>query len=388
MKSSLKKVLNKEKLVIPDYNKENIIDLVRLIYNYCGMNYKETPSMNNLKQYILNKKHIVLILVDGMGSDLLNHMPKKGLFYKHKKMDIQTIFPTATGCILTSISTAKYPSTTGIFGWYGYNRNLDLNYYTLLTKERKSYGDLNINLGKIFKHKSVLNDLKRKISVYQPNHLLNSQYTKFFFKDEIKKGYSDYNEMVELIKKEINSGDLTFTYSYIPYVDTLEHQNSPYNELVYKEISKIENSLEKLLPLNSDTEIIVIADHGQIPIDELVYMDLNKYDKYFYAFPAIDSGTSTFYVKKGMEKQFEKEFKKDYGETLLLFKKEEFIKNKMFGKRMTKYANTSLGEYISLCRKNKAFYSEYSKAKDSIKGNHTGLSKEELIIPLIVLNNN
>ena len=40
--------------------------------------------------------------------------------------------------------------------------------------------------------------------------------------------------MFELIKKEINSDDLTFTYSYIPYVDTLEHQNSPYNELVYK----------------------------------------------------------------------------------------------------------------------------------------------------------
>ena len=54
---------------------------------------------------------------------------------------------------------------------------------------------------------------------------------------------------------------------------------------------------------------------------------------------------------------------------------------------MTKYANDSLGEYISLCRKNYAFYSDYSKANISIKGNHTGLSSEELIIPLIVLNN-
>ena len=32
-------------------------------------------------------------------------------------------------------------------------------------------------------------------------------------------------------------------------------------------------------------------------------------------------------------------------------KKEEFIKRNMFGKRMTKYANDSLGEYISLCKK-------------------------------------
>ncbi len=387
MENSLEKVLKNEELIIPNYNKENIIDLVRLIYNYCGMNYKETSSMNLLKQHVLNKKHIVLILVDGMGSDLLNKMPKKGLFYNNKKKDIQTVFPTATGCVLTSISTAKYPSSTGIFGWYGYNRNLDLNFYTLLTRERKSNEELNINLGSIFKHKSVYSKFKRKTSVFQPSHLVNSQYTRFFISDEISKGYSDYDEMIELIRKEINSKASTFTYSYIPFVDTLEHQNSPYNELVYKEVSKIEKSIEKLLPLNDDTEIIVIADHGQVPINELVYMDLNKYDKYFYAFPAIDTGTSTFYIKKGKEKEFEKEFNKDFGDKLLLFKKEEFIKNKMFGKRMTKYANDSLGEYISLCKKNKAFYSEYKRVDASYKGNHTGLTKEELIIPLIVINN-
>ena len=59
----------------------------------------------------------------------------------------------------------------------------------------------------------------------------------------------------------------------------------------------------------------------------------------------------------------------------------------MFGKKMTKYANDSLGEYISICTKNYAFYSEYNKVDVSIKGNHTGLFSEELIIPLIVLNN-
>ena len=388
MENSFVKKIKKEGLQIPNYNKENIIDVVRLVYNYCGMNYKETSSMKKLKQYIINKKHIVLILVDGMGSDLLNKMPNKGLFYNNKKTDIQTVFPTATGCVLTSVATAKYPSSTGIFGWYGYNKILDLNYYTLLTKERKSNDDLKINLKKIFKHQGVLNNLKRKTNVIQPNHLLNSQYTRFFFSDEIRKGYSDYDEMIELIKKDINSEESTFTYLYIPFVDTLEHQNSPYSEIVYDEVSKIEKSIQKLMPLSHDTEIIVIADHGQIPVNELVYMDLNKYDKYFYAYPAIDTGTSTFYIKKGMEKQFEKEFRKDFDDKLLLFRKEDFIENKMFGKRMTKYANDSLGEYISLCKKNKAFYSDYKEANVSIKGNHTGLSSEELIIPLIVLNNN
>ena len=46
----LKKIFNKEGFVIPNYNKSNIIDLVRLLYNYCGMNFKETKGMQELKK--------------------------------------------------------------------------------------------------------------------------------------------------------------------------------------------------------------------------------------------------------------------------------------------------------------------------------------------------
>lgn len=380
--SNLEKIFNKEGFVIPNYDKSNIVDLVRLLYNYCGMNFKETKSMQELRKYISNKKHIVLILVDGMGSDLLDNLP--GLFYNNKKMDIQTVFPTATGCILTTVATAKYPSSTGIFGWFGYNRKLDLNYYTLLTKERNSKEDLKINLKKIFKRPSVFNELKRKTVVLQPNHLLNSQYTNYCASPSIRKGYSDYDEAVDIINNEVNSKEDTFTYLYIPFVDTLEHQNGPYSKPVYDEVKKIEMKIKNLFPLNKDTEIIVIADHGQIPIKSVVYMDLNKYDKYFYAYPSIDMGTSTFFVKKDKYKEFEKEFHKDFDDKLILFKKDEFVKRNMFGKRMTKYANDSLGEYISLCKRGYAFNSDYHEDNIFPKGNHTGLTKEELMIPLIV----
>ena len=381
--SNFEKIFNKEGFVIPNYDKSNIVDLVRLLYNYCGMNFKETKSMQELRKYVSNKKHIVLILVDGMGSDLLDNMT--GLFYNYKKMDIQTVFPTATGCVLTTVATAKYPSSTGIFGWFGYNRKLDLNYYTLLTKERNSKEDLKINLKKIFKRPSIFNELKRKTVILQPNHLLDSQYTSYCASSSIRKGYSDYDEAINIIKNEINSKEDTFTYLYIPFVDTLEHQNGPYSKTVYVEVEKIEMKIKNLFPLNKDTEIIVIADHGQIPINSVAYMDLNKYDKYFYAYPSIDMGTSTFFVKKDKYKEFEKEFHRDFDNKLILFKKEEFVKRNMFGKRMTKYANDSLGEYISLCKRGYAFCSDYHKDTTFPKGNHTGLTKEELMIPLIVL---
>lgn len=385
--SDFEKIFSEERFIIPNYDKPDIVDLVKLIYNYCGMNYIETSGMKKIKEYVLNKKHIVLILVDGMGSDLLNKIPNKGIFYKNKIMDIQTVFPTATGCVLTSVATGKYPSSTGIFGWFGYNRKLNLNYYTLLTKERINKKDLNINLKKIFVRPSVFNELDRETTIIQPNHILNSQYTNFCASSSRRKGYSDYDEAINIIKSSINRVTSTFTYLYIPFVDTLEHQNGPYNKLVYDEVSKIEKDIKKLLPINNDTEIIIIADHGQIPIHSIAYMDLNKYDKYFYAYPSIDMGTSTFFVKKGKFREFENEFKKDFSNKLILFRKEEFIERNMFGKKMTNYAKDSLGEFISLCKRGYAFYSDYQEDTTFPKGNHTGLTKEELFIPLIVLKN-
>jgi hypothetical protein len=189
------------------------------------------------------------------------------------------------------------------------------------------------------------------------------------------------------INENIKRNEKTFTYLYIPDLDTLEHHNSPYNEIVYQEVKKIEESFKKILDCK-DTVFIITADHGQLPIKDVVYMDLNIYDKYFYAYPGMDMGTACFYVKKGMEKEFENKFVKDFHNKMSLFKMDEFINKKIFGGKLTKYAQSSLGEYIGICHRNYAFYSEYGEVDrgDYPKGNHSGLSKEEFITPLIVIN--
>ena len=383
--SNFDNLIKKENLIIPNYNKENFLDLIRVLYNYCGMNYSKTQGMELIEKNIVNKKHIVLILVDGMGSYLLDKL-SKGLFYDNKKMDLQAIFPTATGCVLTSLITGEFPSQTGIYGWFGYLRSDNLNYYTLKTKELISERNLTKDeLNKIFKYDSIFNKLNRKVKSIQPKDLLNSIYSSYYINDDIRYGYSNYDEAIDLIREDVNSTFDTFTYLYIPTVDSIEHRNGPYSEIVYNEINKIETSIKKLLPLNNDTEIIITADHGQLPINEYAFMDLNKYNKYFYALPSIDMGTCTFFVNEDKKEEFLKEFNDDFKDKLLIFESDEFIKRNIFGKNMTSYAKSCLGEYIGVCKRNIMFYSGYEEIKEKILGNHTGLSKEEIMIPLIVI---
>ena len=44
------KRIKQNKLVIPNYNKHNLIDLLRVLYNYCGTNYKVNNNMKELRK--------------------------------------------------------------------------------------------------------------------------------------------------------------------------------------------------------------------------------------------------------------------------------------------------------------------------------------------------
>ena len=116
-------------------------------------------------------------------------------------------------------------------------------------------------------------------------------------------------------------------------------------------------------------------------------MDFDKYNKYFYALPSIDLGTATYFVKYEYRMEFIEEFKKDYNNSMIIYDTKDLISADFFGKNISKHAKDCLGEYTSICKKGYAFYNMLDKYDDSkkINGNHTGLTKDEMEIPIIVI---
>lgn len=393
---NLVECFDNKNMIYPDYKKCSIIDVVRTIYKYCGYQYKLDNTNREIDQYIKNKKHILLILSDGMGSNLIDSLSNEMLLKRNKVADLLTVCPTTTGCALSSVATAEYPSTHGMIGWYNHNRDRNIDYYTLLFKDRhsgKNLRELRINEKDIYVCESVMNKLKRKTIALFPEKIVNSDFSKFI----LNKNRLAYNSIVEAFNKVSNNIQKninveTFTYLYLPYVDSEAHYNGVYSKEVKNVINEIENELIKLKGQKiKDLEIIIIADHGQIDVTEQnITMDFEKYNKYFYALPGIDFGTATYYVKNDKKEEFLEEFKKDYKDRMYIFKTDEFIKNNIFGKdKISQYMKSNLGEYISFCKKGAYFVNTVNNTEryiGKIKGSHSGFSKEELTIPLIVIN--
>lgn len=380
-------------LIITNYNDITIIDVVRTLYNLCGATFDWNEKMLQLKEIIKPKKHILLILSDGMGSNLVDSLSDDSILKRNKKMDIQTINPSTTGCAVPSIVTGEYPEKHGMLGWLSYYRKKEIEYLPVLFRERrtkKSLEEFKVGTDEIFKIKSVLNKLNRKTCALFPNEFKDSVFSQFILSNGDRLGYDSIEDAFsifsELIKKE---DEETFTYMYLPQVDHNSHEFGVYSKEVYSVIDTIENQL-KNINLNDELEVIIIADHGQTDVTKRGFrLDFEKYQEFFYALPGIDSGTATYYIKNEKAKEFEKNFNCDFKDKMFLFKTEELVKNKIFGPNvLSDYMKSNLGEYISICKKGEYFINsvEDDELLNNLKGTHSGFSRDEVITPLIILN--
>lgn len=383
---NLKEIMQKENFVYPDSTLPNIIDVVRTIYTHCGT--KESFQINDqIKNIIPNKKNILFILVDGMGSNLIDNLPDTSILKSHRLLDINTVFSTTTGCVLPSIAMAKYPATHGLYGWYGYNHDLKLNFKTLPYLNRDTLEPLTISPNEIFKYPSIMDNLSRRTHAIFPENLVNSVYSNYVASENKRKSYSNYECIPPMINNLLKESPENFIYLYISQVDSKEHKLGPYSKETKEELSKVELLIENIInTVNSNDFLVVItADHGQLTIHEEVTMDFDKYNKYFYALPTIDFGTASYFVKKTYQKQFIEEFTKDYKNKMYLFSSDELYDQNFFGNEKTKEGRSGLGEYISICVPGVVFVNDCILKTLNIKGNHTGLTPEEIKIPLIVI---
>ena len=154
-------------------------------------------------------------------------------------------------------------------------------------------------------------------------------------------------------------------------------------------IEVVENGIKTLKNEVEDVSIILTADHGQVDMASMLYLNQNtNYLNYFYAMPSIDTRMISFFVKEKYREEFEEKFLAEFKKDAILLKKEEVEKMKLFGKgNLSKIAYDSLGEYIAVIVNDKFMICDRVTLDDKMdtKGNHSGLTIKETLIPLVVI---
>lgn len=359
-------------ILYPDFT-NSLINLTSSIKKHFNKNLKlDYPSIEEVDKIIEGYKKVAIILLDGMGVNIINgNLGDDSFLKRHMVHQMTSIFPPTTVAATNCILQGRLPGEDGWFGWHQYFS--DNNHHVIMFKDEDYYTGEKVDPS--IKNRYVLNDhfgYKLGVNYYE------------LFPSFIKGGLDTFDDMATKLLDILSKDETSYTYAYWDYPDALIHEYGCYNAVIKANLCHLSESLERIEKnLLKDAIVLVIADHGLIDvsgIDLYYYQNINKY---FKRLPSLEGRATIFKVNDKLA--FKEEFEKAFGKWFDLYSKEEFLKLGLVGKTSDKIL-PFLADYICLAKDKYYFY--YSCGKDDcelMKGHHAGITKDEMIIPLIVI---
>ncbi len=363
-------------VVLPDY-KNSILNVSSTILHHYGAEtaYDVIPELEEaLKE---KPNHIFLLLLDGMGMNIIKrYLKRKDFLRKHIIKPITSVFPSTTVAATNAVLTGKPPWSSGYLGWFMYLKNEDVYDMVFLNKDYyDSEKKITVNLfDKYFKQPEIT----ELIEQVQPPIKTRQLFPKFK-----PGGYHTLDAQLEEMVHISKSDEQTFTYIYWAEPDLTEHEVGPFSPKIKTLLNMINQRVSSYADqLDEHSLMIVIADHGhqQVkPID--LYKDqtlLSMLDK----LPSIEPRATSFFVKSACKDDFVSYFNHTYGKYYVLYEKDILFKMGLLGYgKPHPLVNECVGDYMAIAIKDRYFQ---FKDKKPFKGHHAGLTTHEMMVPLIV----
>ena len=384
----------KEKLYKADYNGGSILNLMASLENSMGGKSKYKELKNFDKKKVKEADNVVLIVLDGLGYELLMKYGKNSIFTKYLNKKLTSVFNPATSSAIPTFYTGLPPEQHEMTGWHMFVKEIGtqiipLRFISRITGESLG-GDVDIR--KIFNIKPFSNKIKRKSYIVNPNSFSHSDFN---LASAGKSKIVPYNEekiedFFNKIKTKIKRKEKKYIYAYYPNPDSLIHQYGSKHKKVISNIKKLEREFKKFLKQikNTNTLIIITADHGLDDVKLPNRINVTKHPKLqeCLSVPLCGDGKLGFaYVKPSKIKQFEKYCKTKLKKQVDLYKNTDFVKKFGLLKHGSRFLDR-IGDYVMVLKEHYKIndYLINSEPSKNIS-THGGFSKQEMFVPLILV---
>lgn len=364
------------KIILPDYNNSimNVSNSILKFYNVTHQ-YSTIPMVD---EYLTpNINHIIYILLDGMGVNLIKtHLNKDDVLYRYMKKEISSVFPPTTVAATNAVISATPPLVNGHIGWVQYFTDENVNLVVFQNKDFYSGVEYKENLRE--KHLSYKR-LTQMISEQNIDVVTNEIFPEIVSPN----GTKSFNDAVERVLAITHNTDKSFNYLYWIEPDITQHIygiDSPESKKVLKDLNSDFGELLDNVPEN--TIVICIADHGLTDVEEIALYNFPQITDLLTRKPSLEPRACNFFVKEGRHKEFQTEFNKVFRTKFQLYTRQEIIDKGVFGEGVIHPKFMSfLGDFIAVAIDKYMFGLTESKG---YKGHHAGLSEDEMIVPLIL----
>jgi len=385
----------KNKIIFPDYSNSNLGIISSLLQYYnipCA-----TPSIPELDDELKtgNYRNIVLVLMDAMGSRILEkNLSPDSFLRRHLCKELTAVYPCTTVCVTSSFFSGLPPVSHSWLAWSLYFKEwkqvIDLFPY------RDSFsGDLidrhEKNVLEFMSFDSILPKIEASTQGSVGIHCIFTDIARPRLVDLTEKYLTKIGTFESLLQttleKSRESGD-HFIFSYFKSPDDLLHKNGLTHSEVSEFLENTDQLFEKYADQFKDTLLIITADHGMQDITNHFYLNaVQPLRELLRNDPAGDPRAKFFYIKHGREDAFVERFQREFGDEFLLFSQDEFLSKKMLGEGpLHPKVKDFLGDFVAcgVGHSDLLYVPDGARPPKEFNGHHAGLTAEEMFVPLIL----
>ncbi len=382
----------------PDYAGGSILNLMSSIIRARGGRSPHPPLRGLSPSDVRHYKKVVLLLLDGLGANQLHRYILSGkgqqFLALHPWQKITTASPATTAAVITTLATGASPTEHAILGWHLHLPDLGMDGTILpfVTRTDTPMASPDFHLGKYLALPSPLSTMPGRRVLISQGTIPKSRTSMAMPWWTERHSFQNLDGLRRQLRAFAHSRGRAYAYAYWPDYDSLCHQYGPNGRVPAKHLAEIDTLLARAQRAlaGTDTLLLVTADHGHMQTHTA--LNLAEIPGFYDTLATLPSGDARMvqcFVRPTRVKDFLRLTQSSplLGNSVCV-SHAAILRSGLLGPGKPHPAlSNRLGDYILFAAPGHAFLyppalSVYKKVK---KGNHGGLSSDELDVPLFVV---
>ncbi len=346
-------------------------------------------------------QNVVVLLLDAMGTSILDrHLDPNGFFRSHLAGSFDSVYPPTTVAATTSMLSGLYPNEHGWLGWDIYYPQIDKNVTVFTNTEQMREKDGAVPMAVYPDGRPRWTEESLESTVPAAEYHVGFRYTPYRnildrIQDAGGHAYAampfmpPHPQSMEAILDRVitlcGEPGKKFIYAYWNEPDATMHRTGTLSSETHEMVTGLERMVEEAVSGMNDTLMMIIADHGHMDSRNCCLKDDPEIMNCLVRQPSIEPRTLNFFAKEECREAFPEIFRKYFGDSFILLTREEVIAGKLFGiGKDHQDLERMIGDYVALAVSDRSIFNTHLEAQE-MPGGHAGLTREEISIPLIVV---
>lgn len=381
---------------LPDYHHGSIVNLMSSLIRAFGGTSNYQPLDWLTPETLSQKRHVVLVVLDGFGYRYLMRQQKTSVFRKYLKSSLTSVFPSTTASGITTFLTGLAPQQHAVTGWFMYLKEFGSVVTSLLYQARCTGTSLRRNavgVDAVYGHRPIFRGLNRKVYSVQHQRLRAAEYNSYMNQSPHKVSYRTMSGFFRKMRHIVRlRNEVTFTYAYWSEFDSLCHHYGTRSSEVAAHFAQLECEFTRLIDVmaGTDSMIIVTADHGLLDTERSQILEVKHHPEFLETLIVPLCGeprVAYCYVGPSKTSQFERYVSTRLDGMCDLYRSEDLIARNYFGLfEPDPRLYDRIGDYVLIMRDSYIIKDFLLNEEEKFHiANHGGISEEEMLVPVIVV---